>query len=360
MSGAGAVDVLLVLLALGSLVASALVGQDGLWARLLSVVAVLFGATLIVSGMLRLVPGDPVENILGDQAPQESRDALAQDLGLVDEHGAPIGYVAQYGRFVRGVFAAGVLAVAPSSSHEGLQESLPEELMSFRTRQPVRDIVLARLSRTAGLALLAMLIALVLGPLLGVLAAAGQGTVLDAVAMAFAIVFVAVPRFWLGPLMILAFAVGLSWFPVSGAEHGFSSYVLPAICLGTALAAVLARFCRASLLEVLSQDYVRTARAKGLSERVVLFKHALRNALVPVLTIAGLQFGAVLAGAVVTEKVFVFPGVGLLLFENIMRLDLPVVQGCVLLIATAYVLANLLTDVLYQVADPRLRAGRAR
>lgn len=351
----GAIDILILVFAFGSLIMSGWVGSDGFWRRSLSVVAVLFGATLIVSGMLRLVPGDPVENILGDQAPQESRDALAKDLGLVGDDGQPVGFVGQYGKFMRGVMAAGCFAMTPEDTHPSLAKRLPKELMSFRSRQPVREIIAVRLGRTAILAFLAMLIAVTLGPSLGVLAASKPGGRLDALSMAFAITMVAIPRFWFGPLTILLFAVSLGWLPISGIDDGARSYVLPALCLGTALAAVLARFSRASLLEVMHQDYIRTARAKGLSERTVLWRHGLKNALIPVLTIIGLQFGAVLAGAVVTEKIFVFPGIGLLLFESIMSLDLPVVQGCILLIASAYVFANVGTDLMYRWVDPRMR-----
>ncbi len=355
MTGASVTDVLWVLLAVGTLLLSARLGQDGAWRRGLSVVAVLFGATLIVSGMLRLVPGDPVENILGDQAPQEARDALARELGLVDEQGAQVGFVAQYGRFAGGVASSAALTFTPAALEADVAKLLPPELSSYRTRRPVRELLAARLPYTVWLALAGMLVALLLGPALGILAAARRGTAVDAAAMLFALVGVAVPRFWLGPLLLLLFAITLRWLPVSGADDGFISVVLPAVSLGTALAAVLARLTRASLLEVLNQDYVRTARAKGLDERVVLFKHALRNALIPVITIVGLQFGALLAGAVVTEKVFGWPGIGLLLLESIRRLDVPVVQGTVLLIASSYVLVNLAADLTYRLVDPRLR-----
>lgn len=355
MTGASALDALLMLLALGSVLLSARLGQEGFSRRSLSVIAVLFGATLIVSGMLRLVPGDPIENILGDQAPQDARDALARDLGLVDENGEEIGFVAQYGRFLRGVFASAALTVTPEAWEEGARAVLPDELSSYRTRRPVRELIGARLPYTVWLALAGMLLALLLGPALGVLAAWKKGSAVDGAAMLFALLGVAVPRFWLGPLLLLTFAIGLRWLPVSGADDGFASVVLPALSLGTALAAVLARLTRASLLEVLAEDYVRTARAKGLEERVVVFKHALRNALIPVITIVGLQFGALLAGAVVTEKVFTWPGIGLLLLESIRKLDVPVVQGTVLLIAFTYVMVNLLADLTYRVVDPRLR-----
>lgn len=360
MTGATALDALCVLVAVAAILVSAFVGQEGFFRRTLSVVAVLFGATLVVSGMLRLVPGDPIESILGDQAPQEARAALAKELGLQDDNGDEVGFVAQYGRFVRGVFASGVIAALPDSLAEDARVVLPDEPKSFRTRRPVRELIAERLPSTMFLASAAMIIACLLGPLLGLLAASRRATFVDGAAMVFAVLGVALPRPWLGPLLILTFAIGLRWFPVSGDDEGLRSVVLPAVSLGTALAAVLARLTRASLLEVLSEDYVRTARAKGLEERVVLFKHALRNALIPVLTVIGLQFGAVLAGAVVTEKIFAWPGVGLLLLESIRRLDVPVVQGTVLTIALSYVLVNLATDLLYRVVDPRIRIGSER
>lgn len=384
MTGATAADIFILLLAMASLVASALVGQEGFSRRLLSVVAVLFGASLVVSGMLRIVPGDPIESILGEQAPQDARTALSLELGLTNAKGERVGFVAQYGRFTRGMAAAGLLTLVPDESIAAAKKAIDDdsaskksedqekaiqapstteraiaalhaaETKSYRTRLPIRSVIGARLPYTAWLAFCSMLIAILLGVSLGVFAAWRKGTWVDGVAMGFAVVGVAIPRPALGPVLLLVFALGLRWFPVSGAES-LSSVVLPALSLGTALAAVLARLTRASLLEVLGEDFVRTARAKGLSEKVVVFKHALRCALIPVLTIIGLQLGAVLAGAVITERIFVWPGIGLLLLESIRQLDVPIVQGTVLTIAFGYVLANLLTDIAYRVVDPRLR-----
>lgn len=381
MTGATAVDICILLAALASLVASALVGQEGVSRRLLSVVAVLFGASLVVSGMLRIVPGDPIESILGEQAPQDARTALSLELGLTNAAGERVGFIAQYGRFTRGMAAAGLLAFVPDESIAAAKKAVDDvtgaqvsevapvppsaaqraiaalhaaETKSYRTRLPIRSVIGARLPYTAWLAFCSMLIAILLGVSLGVFAAWRKGTWVDGVAMGFAVVGVAIPRPALGPVLLLVFALGLRWFPVSGADS-LSSVVLPALSLGTALAAVLARLTRASLLEVLGEDFVRTARAKGLSEKVVVFKHALRCALIPVLTIIGLQLGAVLAGAVITERIFVWPGIGLLLLESIRQLDVPIVQGTVLTIAFGYVLANLLTDIAYRVVDPRLR-----
>ncbi|MCP4499109.1 MAG: ABC transporter permease [Deltaproteobacteria bacterium] len=367
MTGASFFDVLILLGVLATLAASAFLGQVGPARRMVSVIAVLFGATLVVSGMLRIIPGDPIESILGDQAPQDARQALALELGLQNAAGEEIGFVAQYGRFVRGVGSALVLtcvsekhlaAVNEAKEHQGFDVVIHAlsvaELKNYRGRRPVRRMLSARLPYTLWLASVAMLIAVLLGVTIGVLAAWKKGGVLDAMAMLFAISGVALPRPALGPLLLLFFALTLGWFPVSGADTP-QSVVLPALSLGTALAAVLARLTRGSLLEVLHDDYVRTARAKGMSEKVVLFKHALKNALIPVLTVIGLQLGAVLAGAVITEKIFVWPGIGLLLLESVRRLDVPVVQMTVLTIASFYVLANLATDLLYHVVDPRMR-----
>jgi peptide/nickel transport system permease protein len=189
-----------------------------------------------------------------------------------------------------------------------------------------------------------------------VLAAKHRGGPIDGAAMGFSLLGISLPNFWLGPLLILVFSLWLGWTPVSG-NDGAVSLVLPAITLGTGLAAVLARMVRASLLEVLGEDYIRTARAKGLSEAAVLRRHALRNAWLPVLTLVGLQLGGVLGGAVITETVFAWPGVGSLLVESIQSRDYPVVQGCVLLISVLYVLVNALTDLAYVRVDPRIRLG---
>jgi len=191
---------------------------------------------------------------------------------------------------------------------------------------------------------------------LGMLAAVRRGSGWDGGAMVFSMLGVSIPNFWLGPLLILVFSLWLGWFPVSGRE-GVGSVVLPAVTLGTGLAAVLSRMVRSSMLEVLGEDYIRTARAKGLPPHRVILHHGLRNALLPVITLLGLQLGALLAGAVITETVFSWPGIGLLTIEAIQSRDYPVVQACVLLISVGYVLVNLLTDIAYAWADPRIRLG---
>lgn len=320
----------------GSIALSAWVGQRGPLTRLLGVAAVLLGASLVVTGVLRLVPGDPVDLILGEQATQQARVQLARDLGLMDAAGQPTGFVTQYAHFIRGV--------------------LDGSLVSYHTRQPVLASIAQRFPYTAQLAGTAMLLAVAIGIPLGVVAAMAKHSWIDALATGFAVLGVSLPRLCLGPLLLLVFAVQLHWLPVSGAQEGWRSLVLPAVSLGTAMAAALARLTRAALLEVLQQDYILCALAKGLPPWRVLLVHALPNALIPVITVMGLQCGTLLAGAVVTEQIFNWPGIGTLLFESIQQLDMPMVQAVVMVIACSYVLINLSADLLCQWADPRLRA----
>lgn len=348
-------DVVTLLVCVAVIVASAFLGDGTLARRALAVLAVMVGTTMLVAALLRAVPGDPVESILGEQAPAEARAALAQELGLVDASGAPLGVVAQTARFVRGSASAFVLAIAPAPLEESLKPHLAQEPRSFRTREPVRHVVLARLPKTLLLSGAALFVAIVVGVGLGTLAAWRRGRVIGTFAEAFALVGVAMPRFWLAPLLILVFALHLRVVPPSGANEGLRSLVLPAVSLGTALAALLARMTRSSLLDVLHADYVRTARSKGARELVVVAKHALPTALLPVVTVIGLQMGGLLAGAVITEKVFAWPGVGLLMLDSIRKLDVPVVQGVVLVVAMGTALATLLAEALVRVLDPRYR-----
>jgi peptide/nickel transport system permease protein len=300
--------------------------------RLLIAAWVAAGLSTLVFFLIHWVPGDPVEVMLGESAAPADREALRQALGL-DQ---PL--LQQWGAYLAGVFRLDLG-------------------VSLYARQPVLDLLQARSLATLELALLAFLIAVAIAVPLGVLAAARRGSDWDVGAMGFSLLGVSIPNFWLGPLLVMAFSLGLGWFPVSG-RTGALSVVLPAVTLGTALAAVLSRMIRSSLLEVMGEDYIRTARAKGLSPYQVLLRHGLRNAWLPVLTVLGIQLGALLGGAVVTETVFNWPGLGSLLVESIQRRDYPVVQGCVLLISLTYVLINLLTDLLYAWADPRVRLTR--
>jgi peptide/nickel transport system permease protein len=298
----------------------------------------LAGALLVISGvvsvvflLIHLIPGDPVEIMLGESAAAADRVALRASLGL-DQ---PL--AVQFLNYLGGL----------------LQLDLGT---SIHLRRPVIDLLLERLPATGLLAAVSLLVALLLALPLGILAAVRRDTPWDSGAMGFSMLGVSIPNFWLGPLLILVFSLWLGWFPVSG-RNGAASVVLPALTLGTGLAAVLSRMVRSSMLEVLGEDYIRTARAKGLSDRRVVLHHALRNALLPVITLLGLQLGALLAGAVITETVFSWPGIGLLTIEAIQSRDYPVVQACVLLISLCYVCVNLLTDLAYAQVDPRIRLG---
>jgi len=227
---------------------------------------------------------------------------------------------------------------------------------SLQSKRPIAELLWQRIPATAELAAAALAVAVVIAFPLGILAAVRKDSLWDYGAMSVSMFGVSIPNFWLGPVLILVFSVWLGWLPVSGREEA-ASIVLPAVTLGMALAAVLARMVRSALLEVLHEDYVRTARAKGLPERVVILRHAMRNALLPVVTVLGLQLGVLLGGAVVTEMVFSWPGLGELTIESIQRRDYPVVQACVLLISVSYVVVNTLTDLVYGWLDPRVRLG---
>jgi peptide/nickel transport system permease protein len=299
-----------------------------LLARFGAALVVVLGVCTLVFLLIHLVPGDPVEAMLGERAQASDRAALRAALGL------DLPLWEQYVRYLWGLI------------HFDLGTS-------FLDQRSVTAILAERLPATARLAAASLLLAVLIALPLGVLAARYRGGAIDSAAMTLSLLGVSVPNFWLGPLLILIFSLWLGWTPVSG-DQGTASLVLPAVTLGTALAAVLARMVRASMLEVLSEDYVRTARAKGLTEPAVLWRHALRNAWLPILTVIGLQLGGLLAGAVITETVFAWPGVGSLLVESIKARDYPVVQGCVLLISLTYVLVNALTDMAYVWADPRV------
>lgn len=299
--------------------------------RLSGACLVVLGVVSIVFLLLHLVPGDPVEIMLGESASVADRRALRHELGLDRPlYAQYLGYIGSLARFDLGT--------------------------SIHYRQPVTELLLDRLPATGLLAGVTLLLTVALALPLGIVAAIRRNTRWDTGAMGFSLLGVSIPNFWLGPLLILVFSLWLGWLPVSG-QGGVSSVILPALTLGTGLAAVLSRMVRSSMLEVLHEDYLRTARAKGLSPQRVILRHALRNAMLPVITLMGLQLGALLAGAVITETVFSWPGVGLLTIEAIQSRDYPVVQACVLLISITYVIVNLLTDLAYAWVDPRIRLG---
>jgi peptide/nickel transport system permease protein len=303
--------------------------MQSITSRLGSAALVVLGVCTLVFALIHLVPGDPVEAMLGESARPADRTALRRALGLdrplLEQY---LDYIARLLRLDLG--------------------------RSFQFQRPVAELLAERIPPTLELAGGALALALVLAVPLGVLAARNRGGLLDSGAMSFSLIGISIPNFWLGPLLILLFSLQLGWTPVSGRDAP-AGLILPAVTLGTGLAAMLARMVRSSVLEVLQEDYIRTARAKGLSEAAVMWRHALRNAWLPVLTLLGLQLGGLLGGAVITETVFAWPGVGSLLVEAIQNRDYPVVQACVLLVSLAYVLVNTLTDLVYTWVDPRIR-----
>lgn len=327
--------------------------------RLLGLVPVLFGITLLVFLFLQLIPGDPAQAILGERGTPEQLEALREKLGL----NKPL-YV-QYLTFVKNILTGDLGTSAVSTI-------------------PVAEELKRRWPATFELALAATLVAVVLGIPVGILAAVRKNSLLDTFSMSLSLVGVSMPVFWLGLLLVYLFAVNLHWLPTGGRLStdlaidfrpitGFlvldgmlalkpevlmdalRHLILPALTLGTIPLAILTRITRSAMLEVLSQDYVRTARAKGLAERQVILKHALKNALLPVVTIIGLQFGTLLGGAILTETIFSWPGIGSYIYEGILNRDYPVVQAGVLVVATVFVLVNLLVDLSYALLDPRIQ-----
>ena len=303
-----------------------------LLSRFLSFLPSLLGALTLVFFLIHLVPGDPVEAMLGETASASDKEALRRELGL-DE---PLWK--QYISYLQGL-AVGDLG------------------RSLYYHGEVTDLILLRFPATLELTLAAMTVAILLAFPLGILAAWKSHTWMDRLALLFSLFGLAMPNFWLGPLLIIVFSIDLGLLPVSG-SGSLTHLVLPALTLGTAMAALLTRMIRSSLLEVIHEDYIQAARAKGLSERKVWLKHALRNSLLPVITILGLQFGALLAGSVITETIFAWPGIGRLTIEAIQTRDYLLVQGCVLAIAVSYLVINLFTDVLYRLIDPRISYGK--
>jgi len=297
--------------------------------RILYAIPALWLIVTMVFMLAHLVPGDPVAQMLGEGARVEDLQQLRHALGL------DLPLLTQYGRYMGGVL------------HGNLGES-------FRFQQPVLKVVASHYPATLELAIVALLICAAIAIPAGVLAAHRRGERTDHALGVLTLFGLSIPNFALGPILILVFSVILGWLPVSG-RGGILHLVLPAFTLGAALAAILTRMVRTSVIEELSADYIRTARAKGLTESAVLFRHAFRNALIPILTILGLQFGTLLAGTIVTESIFAWPGIGRLAVQAIGARDYPLLQGCILLIAVSYVIVNLLTDFVYAVVDPRVR-----
>ncbi len=298
--------------------------------RLVLAVPVLFGVSVLTFMMLHLVPGDPVAAMFIGQggAKAEQMEQVREQLGLNDP--IPVQYFNYMKNVAQGDFGR-----------------------SIRTNEPVSKMISRNLPPTLQLTIASMALAILLGVTLGVIAAVKRGTIVDNATMMVALAGVSMPSFWLGLLLISVFSIRLSWFPIIGGI-GWRGLALPAIALGFAAAAIIARMVRSSLLEVLGENYIVTARAKGLIERRVIVRHALRNAAIPVLTIIGLQFGGLLAGAVIVESVFSRQGIGRMLVNALQSRDFPVAQGGVLFVATVYVLVNLLVDLLYGIVDPRI------
>jgi len=297
--------------------------------RLTLTIPVLLGVATLVFALIHLVPGDPAAAMLGESASPADLVELRSLLGLDQP------FLVQYRHFLAGLLV-GDLGT------------------SFRYNTPVTQEILQRLGPTAQLAIVAMLVAIVVAVPLGVIGALNRGRAIDQMAMTVSLAGIAMPNFWLGPLLAIIFSVYLGWLPVSGTGT-WLHLVLPSLTLGAALAAMTARMTRASLIDELSELYVLAARARGLSRSRAVINHALRNSLIPVVTIIGLQLGSVLTGTIITETIFSWPGVGRLLIQAINFRDYPLVQGCILLISVTYVTMNLLVDLLYAWLDPRIR-----
>jgi peptide/nickel transport system permease protein len=297
--------------------------------RLLVIVPVLWAVVTLVFLLIHLVPGDPARQLVGENATEQQYQAARAELGL----DKPL--IDQYTEYWKGL----------------MRGDWGENPV---TRQGVLERITARYPATIKLALASMLIATIVSVPLGVTAATNRGSFIDSISTFVALLGISLPSFALGPLLILLFSVELGITPVSGAG-GIDNLILPAVTLGAGLSAILTRIVRSSVIEELGEDYVRTARAKGLPERTVIYKHVLKNGLIPVVTVLGLQFGVLLAGAIITERVFSWPGVGSLLVDSINERDYKLTQGCILVIAATYVLVNTATDILYRFLDPRIK-----
>ena len=297
--------------------------------RLVYLVLVLVGVSFLVFLLLYMTPGDPVRMMLGESATPEAQAELRLELGLDDP------FLVQYGRYIKNIVV-----------HQDLGTS-------YSTRRPVLDEIMTVFPNTVKLATAAIIIAVILGTFLGIVSAVRQNSLLDNAVMVLALIGTSAPIFWIGILMIILFSVNLGWLPPSG-FGSFKQLIMPALALGMQSTAVVARMTRSSMLEVIRQDFVKTARAKGQKESVVIMKHVFRNALIPVITVVGLQFGTLLGGAMLTEVVFSIPGVGRLMIEAIKQRDSPIVQGSVLFVAACFSLVNLAVDLLYAVVDPKV------
>lgn len=298
--------------------------------RILLLIPVTIGVTFIVYSIMYFTPGDPAMIMLGENAPEAELIKLREEMGLNDP------FIVQYGRFLK----------------NAVQGDFGR---SYSTKKPVFDEVFSRFPATLKLTVAGLAIALAIGIPVGIISATKQYTLMDSVSMILALLGVSMPNFWMGLMLILLFSVKLGLLP-SGGDAGFSAMILPAITLGTGVAAIITRMTRSSMLEVIRQDYIRTARAKGVKEKKVINKHALKNALIPIVTVVGLQFGSLLGGAVLTENVFSWPGVGRLMVDAIKQKDTPMVLASVIFISVTFSIVNLVVDILYAYLDPRIKS----
>lgn len=296
--------------------------------RLIALIPILLGASILIFLVMRMIPGDPARQALGPEATGDQVAVLREEWRLDDP--LPLQYAAWLERAIEGDLGRSTVSRVP----------VTEELMN-------------RFPATLQLTIASMAVAIVFGMLFGVASAVRHNSLIDRASMLVALLGICTPTFWLGLILLLIFSVNLQWFPSTGAG-GISHLVLPAVTLGVSAAAVIARVTRSSMIEVFSEDFVRTARAKGLAERIVVGRHALKNAMIPIITILGLEFGGLLAGSVVTETVFAYPGIGQLLINSINNRDFPIVQGALLLFAIQFVIINLIVDLLYARFDPRI------
>ena len=298
--------------------------------RFLQMIPITFGILTLVFSLIHLIPGDPARQIAGPDAQEQDVQSVRKALGL--DQPLWTQYISYLSHVVRGDFGR-----------------------SFQTNELVSKQIRERYPATLQLAFGAMFVALLVAFPLGIVSAIYRNSWIDNVARFFALIGVSMPSFWFGPLLIIAFAINHEWFPVSGRDQGLRSLVLPSVTMGLALAAILTRMIRVSLADELTQLYVTTAIAKGVSRAQAIFRHALKNALIPVITVLALQFGSLLTGAIITEQIFSWPGLGRLLLQSISNRDYPQVQASILVIALTYILVNFISDLLYGVVDPRIK-----
>ena len=298
--------------------------------RFLFLIPIMIGVSFIVFGLLYLTPGDPARNALGPNASEQAVQELREDMGLNDP------FLVQYGRYVKNIVTKGDLG------------------QSYITRVPVVNEIFSRAPATVRLAFFSILLAVIIGIPIGIVSAVKQYSAFDNITMIFALIGLSMPVFWLGLLLIMLFSVKLGWLPSSGFSTP-SHMILPCLALGLQQVAVITRMTRSSMLEVIRQDNINTARAKGQREKVVILHHALKNALIPVITVVGLSFGQLMAGALMTEVIFSIPGIGRLMVDSIKMRDTPMVLGCVLFVAITFSIVNLIVVLVYTFVDPRIK-----